>query len=70
MINSVKIDSILQKHIFCQKNDLIKSSPGQLLKKTLLRIYSLVAVFWNSCTLLSYSYEIILNHSTGYFVFG
>ena len=34
MINSVKIDSTLQKHIFCLKNDLIKSSPGQLLKIT------------------------------------
>ena len=27
MINIVKINSTLQKHNFCQKNDLIKSSP-------------------------------------------
>ena len=26
MINSVKIESTLQKHIFCLKNDLIKSA--------------------------------------------
>ena len=27
MINSVKIESTLQKRIFCLKNDLIKSAP-------------------------------------------
>ena len=37
MINSVKIDNTLQKRIFCQKNDLIKSSPIQLLKITIFK---------------------------------
>ena len=75
MINSLKIESTLQKQIFCLRNDLMKSAAVRQLLKIANSsfkgrykfINSLVAVL-SPCLLLSYSNGIILDYSTAYFV--
>ena len=72
MINSVKIESTLQKHLLSEIL-INEKCPGQLLKIANSRdiicfINSFLAVFWNSWPLMSYCNDIILDYSTAYFV--